>query len=190
MEPRSHQPTSTTTTTTSSSSSTTTAASTMKRSYDDANGSTTSSINGSPPACEIPPTFGRKRRSTSPPIPNSLPLAPVPSVFTDASGRIARIPTISRKVRACSACKKQKIRCDFEDGQSTCLRCKKMKLECVVNRSLQTILDEDVELVPSPATNVIFSKADADDGDCKGGSTRCGMTLSSCSAPSDMSLQY
>ncbi|KAF8252562.1 hypothetical protein K440DRAFT_535768 [Wilcoxina mikolae CBS 423.85] len=117
----------------------------MKRSYDDANGSTTSSISGSPPACEISPTYGRKRRSTSPPIPNNSIPPPVPSVFTDASGRITRIPTISRKVRACSACKKQKIRCDFEDGQSTCLRCKKMKLECVVNRSLQTILDEDVE---------------------------------------------
>ncbi|KAI5848776.1 hypothetical protein DFP73DRAFT_572231 [Morchella snyderi] len=49
------------------------------------------------------------------------------------------------KVRACSACKKQKIRCDFEEGESTCVRCKKMKLDCVVNRSLQTILDEDVE---------------------------------------------
>ncbi|PUU76314.1 hypothetical protein B9Z19DRAFT_990871 [Tuber borchii] len=65
----------------------------------------------------------------------------LPSIL-DGSGRV---PTISRKVRACAACKKQKIRCDFEDGESTCVRCKKMKLECVVNRSLQTILDEDVE---------------------------------------------
>ncbi|RPA96052.1 hypothetical protein L873DRAFT_1695690 [Choiromyces venosus 120613-1] len=65
----------------------------------------------------------------------------LPSIL-DGSGRV---PTISRKVRACAACKKQKIRCDFEEGESTCVRCKKMKLECVVNRSLQTILDEDVE---------------------------------------------
>ena len=67
----------------------------------------------------------------------------LPSIL-DGSGRV---PTISRKVRACAACKKQKIRCDFEEGESTCVRCKKMKLECVVNRSLQTILDEDVEYV-------------------------------------------
>lgn len=73
------------------------------------------------------------------------PSTQVPSIFTDPTGKACRIPTISRKVRACSACKKQKIRCDFEDGESTCVRCKKMKLECVVNRSLQTILDEDVE---------------------------------------------
>jgi hypothetical protein len=58
---------------------------------------------------------------------------------------MGRIPTISRKVRACTTCKKQKIRCDFEEREQTCVRCKKMRLECVVNRSLQTILDEDVE---------------------------------------------
>lgn len=64
---------------------------------------------------------------------------------------LPRVPQISRKVRACSACKKQKIRCDFDadvgaTGEAAkCVRCRKMKLECVVNRSLQTILDEDVE---------------------------------------------
>jgi len=129
----------------------------MKRSYEESTGSTASSTHSSPPAGDASPTYPRKRRSTSPgPLP---PLAPPPapsahnpiaSLFTDASGRITRIPTISRKVRACAACKKQKIRCDFEDGEQTCVRCKKMKLECVVNRSLQTILDEDIEFV-SPA---------------------------------------
>lgn len=64
---------------------------------------------------------------------------------------LPRVPQISRKVRACSACKKQKIRCDFDSefgaigDTAKCVRCRKMKLECVVNRSLQTILDEDVE---------------------------------------------
>lgn len=77
---------------------------------------------------------------------SQVPAAAVSSIFADAS-RVGRIPTISRKVRACAACKKQKIRCDFEDGEPTCVRCKKMKLDCVVNRSLQTILDEDVEFV-------------------------------------------
>lgn len=79
----------------------------------------------------------------------------VSSIFADA-GRVGRIPTISRKVRACAACKKQKIRCDFEEGDGTCVRCKKMKLDCVVNRSLQTILDEDVEFVALPPPSKIF----------------------------------
>ncbi|KAL7274529.1 hypothetical protein RUND412_002574 [Rhizina undulata] len=95
----------------------------MKRTFDDVNGSN-----------DMSPKKGRT--STSP---------VAMSVFADATGKISRIPTISRKVRACSACKKQKIRCDFEEGETTCTRCKKMKLECVVNRSLQTILDEDIE---------------------------------------------
>ena len=129
----------------------------MKRSFEDLTGSATPSTQSSPPAGEVCSTFPRKRRSTSPGPQQPLALPPAPgghaavaSLFTDASGRIARIPTISRKVRACAACKKQKIRCDFEDGEQTCVRCKKMKLECVVNRSLQTILDEDIEFVSYP----------------------------------------
>jgi hypothetical protein len=101
------------------------------------------------------PASGASPGPTSAPAPapaRSAPASVMPPslqhalpLFTDASGRVmTRIPTISRKVRACAACKKQKIRCDFENGD-TCVRCKKMKLECVVNRSLQTILDEDVE---------------------------------------------
>jgi len=76
--------------------------------------------------------------------------AAIASLKTTISG-LPRVPQISRKVRACSACKKQKIRCDFDSdlgatGEAAkCVRCRKMKLECVVNRSLQTILDEDVE---------------------------------------------
>lgn len=77
----------------------------------------------------------------------------LPSILDGTGGRV---PTISRKVRACAACKKQKIRCDFEEGETTCVRCKKMKLECVVNRSLQTILDEDVEYVILPEELVEF----------------------------------
>lgn len=130
------------------------------------NGSTPPSANTSPSAVDDAPTPGACARN-SPPVgagagvggspglgaggegataSTVLPPASVfPSVFTDASGRLSRIPTISRKVRACAACKKQKIRCDFDGVHSTCVRCKKMKLECVVNRSLQTILDEDVQ---------------------------------------------
>lgn len=126
----------------------------MKRTYDDVSRGSGSATGGSPNSgSDSSPTFkkGRVSRSPAASAPNSLSGTccpappPVTSIFTDSTGRITRIPTISRKVRACSACKKQKIRCDFEEGEQTCVRCKKMKLECVVNRSLQTILDEDIE---------------------------------------------
>ncbi|KAI5795007.1 hypothetical protein EDC01DRAFT_615202 [Geopyxis carbonaria] len=118
----------------------------MKRSYEDSTLGHSPSINSPTGTGEARSPIIKKRRSSkSPSATPSASLPPVASLFTDASGRITRIPTISRKVRACAACKKQKIRCDFEDGEGTCVRCKKMKLECVVNRSLQTILDEDVE---------------------------------------------
>ncbi|RPB08114.1 hypothetical protein P167DRAFT_512649, partial [Morchella conica CCBAS932] len=106
----------------------------MKRPFDDA-----SDASGFP---DMPTKKGRPSSTSNASSPSNN---NVPSIFNDLAGKGCRIPTISRKVRACSACKKQKIRCDFEEGESTCVRCKKMKLDCVVNRSLQTILDEDVE---------------------------------------------
>ncbi|KAF1980726.1 hypothetical protein K402DRAFT_425996 [Aulographum hederae CBS 113979] len=52
-------------------------------------------------------------------------------------------PDISRKITACVACRKQKIKCHMRDGQIPCLRCKKRNLSCTVNRSLQMLLEED-----------------------------------------------
>lgn len=50
---------------------------------------------------------------------------------------------ITRKVKACEACRKVKIRCTFDEGRETCVRCTKRGLPCKVNRSLQSILDDD-----------------------------------------------
>lgn len=52
---------------------------------------------------------------------------------------------ISRKITACVACRKQKIKCHMGDGDPPCIRCKKRGLSCVVNRSLQMLLESDVE---------------------------------------------
>ncbi|SMQ51026.1 unnamed protein product [Zymoseptoria tritici ST99CH_3D1] len=52
---------------------------------------------------------------------------------------------ISRKITACVACRKQKIKCHMRDGQAPCTRCKKRGLPCTVNKSLQMILESDVE---------------------------------------------
>ncbi|KIX03321.1 uncharacterized protein Z518_06873 [Rhinocladiella mackenziei CBS 650.93] len=51
---------------------------------------------------------------------------------------------ISRKITACVACRKQKIKCHMTDATPPCTRCKKRGLSCVVNRSLQMLLESDV----------------------------------------------
>ncbi|EXJ57314.1 hypothetical protein A1O7_07661 [Cladophialophora yegresii CBS 114405] len=51
---------------------------------------------------------------------------------------------ISRKITACVACRKQKIKCHMGDGVPPCTRCRKRGLSCVVNRSLQMLLESDV----------------------------------------------
>lgn len=51
---------------------------------------------------------------------------------------------ISRKITACVACRKQKIKCHMDDGAPPCTRCKKRGLSCAVNRSLQMLLEGDV----------------------------------------------
>jgi hypothetical protein len=53
-----------------------------------------------------------------------------------------RMPTISRKVKACAACRKQKIRCIMA-GEPPCQRCKERGLSCRLNKSLQTLMSED-----------------------------------------------
>jgi hypothetical protein len=72
------------------------------------------------------------------------------------------VPQISRKVKACAACRKQKvhliiltdrwisrpgtdnlqIKCIMDDRGPPCRRCTERNLGCVLNKSLQTIIDE------------------------------------------------
>lgn len=54
-----------------------------------------------------------------------------------------RPPDITRKITACVACRKQKIKCHMRDSQPPCTRCKKRGLSCTVNRSLQMLLEGD-----------------------------------------------
>ncbi|KAJ5615917.1 hypothetical protein N7537_001031 [Penicillium hordei] len=53
-------------------------------------------------------------------------------------------PDITRKITACVACRKQKVKCHMREGQMPCSQCKKRGLPCSVNRSLQTLLEDDV----------------------------------------------
>ncbi|KAL3962348.1 hypothetical protein ACCO45_003871 [Purpureocillium lilacinum] len=54
-------------------------------------------------------------------------------------------PKISRKIRACQACQNRKIKCNLEPGQDQCVRCARLGLSCIVNKSLQTLLDDENE---------------------------------------------
>ncbi|KAF5025680.1 hypothetical protein F66182_2286 [Fusarium sp. NRRL 66182] len=51
-------------------------------------------------------------------------------------------PQISRKIKACTACRRQKIKCLIDETGPPCRRCTEKNLSCVLGKSLQTILDE------------------------------------------------
>ncbi|CAK7201812.1 hypothetical protein SEUCBS139899_004527 [Sporothrix eucalyptigena] len=53
-------------------------------------------------------------------------------------------PEISRKITACVACRKLKIKCSMPDSKPPCTRCKRRDLSCTVNHSLQMLLENDV----------------------------------------------
>ncbi|RAH43351.1 uncharacterized protein BO95DRAFT_445147 [Aspergillus brunneoviolaceus CBS 621.78] len=63
----------------------------------------------------------------------------------DARQSPKHVPKISRRIRACTECKRHKVRCDMNEGETACHRCRRMGLECVVNKSLQTLLDDETE---------------------------------------------
>ncbi|KAF4338770.1 transcriptional activator of proteases prtT [Fusarium beomiforme] len=52
------------------------------------------------------------------------------------------IPQISRKIKACAACRKHKIKCLMDESGPPCRRCAERNLGCVLSKSLQTIIDE------------------------------------------------
>ncbi|KAK5028259.1 hypothetical protein LTS07_006350 [Exophiala sideris] len=52
------------------------------------------------------------------------------------------LPNITRKITACAVCRKQKIKCEMPDDRPPCVRCARRGLDCVLNKSLQTLLDD------------------------------------------------
>ncbi|RDW92706.1 uncharacterized protein DSM5745_00028 [Aspergillus mulundensis] len=52
------------------------------------------------------------------------------------------LPGITRKITACAACRKNKIRCDMSEDGPPCVRCRRRGLSCVLNRSLQSLIDD------------------------------------------------
>ncbi|KAB8236773.1 hypothetical protein BDV23DRAFT_145722 [Aspergillus alliaceus] len=81
--------------------------------------------------------------ASSAPPPRGVLLHPAPEA--DSRQGSVHIPKISRRIRACTECKRHKVRCDMKAGESVCFRCCRMGLDCVVNKSLQTLLDDEAE---------------------------------------------
>ncbi|KAG0650353.1 Zn(2)-C6 zinc finger-containing prtT, partial [Hyphodiscus hymeniophilus] len=62
-----------------------------------------------------------------------------------AAGTSKRLPKVSKKIQACTECQRRKIKCDLCEGEAACSRCRKRGFQCVVNKNLQSILEDDVE---------------------------------------------
>lgn len=55
-------------------------------------------------------------------------------------------PHVSRKGRACLACRKLKVKCDsLERGDAGCSRCQRLGLDCITSKRMRISLDEDGE---------------------------------------------
>jgi Fungal Zn(2)-Cys(6) binuclear cluster domain len=105
-------------------------------------GSSTSPHSYYSPALSTSPKKIRPSEDTA-----STAKAPPPSKRAESSSNgvgvdTSKIPGISRKVKACAACRKQKIKCIMQ-GDPPCQRCKERGLSCKLNKSLQTLMSED-----------------------------------------------
>ncbi|KAF4976268.1 hypothetical protein FZEAL_7036 [Fusarium zealandicum] len=56
------------------------------------------------------------------------------------------VPHISRNIKACTTCRRLKIKCLMGNIGPPCRRCQDKKLTCVVSKNLQSIIDEKTEL--------------------------------------------
>lgn len=77
-------------------------------------------------------------------MPRTKSLSTAAATLRDTFGD-RKIPDISRKITACVACRKLKIKCVITDAEEPCARCKQRGLSCTVNRSLQMLLEGDAE---------------------------------------------
>ncbi|KAJ6185087.1 hypothetical protein N7519_006388 [Penicillium mononematosum] len=66
------------------------------------------------------------------------------------------LPGITRKITACAACRKNKIRCDMPGDGPPCVRCRRRGLSCVLNRSLQSLIEDtrNVKLLQTDVTHL------------------------------------
>ncbi|KAK4946061.1 hypothetical protein LTR10_014863 [Elasticomyces elasticus] len=96
------------------------------------------------PAQALSPKRTSRPSFDEPPLIAKAPAKPQPQRNNSTNGASAdsKLPGISRKVKACAACRKQKIKCIML-GDPPCQRCKERGLSCRLNKSLQTLMSED-----------------------------------------------
>ncbi|KAI1620920.1 hypothetical protein EDD37DRAFT_639293 [Exophiala viscosa] len=106
--------------------------------------STTSPHSYTSPAQALSPKRTGRPSFDEPPLLAKAPVKPQPQRNNSPNGAQAdsKLPGISRKVKACAACRKQKIKCIML-GDPPCQRCKERGLSCRLNKSLQTLMSED-----------------------------------------------
>lgn len=94
---------------------------------------------------------GVKRRRTVDEVDEGISPSSSTNLSTKASTgnqNESRVPKVSRKIHACTECQARKIKCDVEaPNRTTCTRCTKKGLRCIVNKSLQSLLEEDTTSV-------------------------------------------
>ncbi|KAF2653320.1 hypothetical protein K491DRAFT_718150 [Lophiostoma macrostomum CBS 122681] len=76
------------------------------------------------------------------------------SRFREAYGD-RKPPDITRRITACVACRKLKIRCHMTNSKPPCSRCKGRGLPCTVNKSIQMILEDDLTWKESMEQRII-----------------------------------
>ncbi|KAF7563346.1 hypothetical protein G7046_g773 [Stylonectria norvegica] len=103
-----------------------------KRSWNDANGAGDATTDATPAAPTPSRTHSTRQAANRQSIGgvNGLASADMP------------LPQISRKIKACAACRKHKIKCLMDETGPPCRRCAERNLGCVLSKSLQTIIDE------------------------------------------------
>ncbi|CRG86283.1 Transcriptional activator of proteases prtT [Talaromyces islandicus] len=74
--------------------------------------------------------------------PAATPMPPPGRDSTADSIVFDALPGITRKITACAACRKNKIKCDMPSSGPPCTRCRRRSLSCVLNRSLQSLLED------------------------------------------------
>ncbi|KAK6378878.1 hypothetical protein LTS17_006581 [Exophiala oligosperma] len=65
-----------------------------------------------------------------------------PRNFDASNNHADMLRGITRKITACTACRKQKIKCEMPKDVPPCIRCERRGIACVLNKSLQTLLED------------------------------------------------
>ncbi|KAK6379115.1 hypothetical protein LTS17_006819 [Exophiala oligosperma] len=107
-------------------------------------GSSVSPQSYNSPGQALSPKKSRSSFDEPPLIAKAPPKAPQRTNSANGAQADSKLPGISRKVKACAACRKQKveIKC-IMIGDPPCQRCKERGLSCRLNKSLQTLMSED-----------------------------------------------